>query len=90
MPVGLSVRPVDALAHRRSHPAPHRRRPDRSASRAHDPVEYVTPEDQGYEWVEEVFEQAFDPEEQQQDLPPLDSSDLAPDQGKPRCITPIL
>jgi hypothetical protein len=56
----------------------------------HEIVEYVATEEQDYEEiVEEYEEEIFMPEEFQE--PPVsDTSDLAPTQGKPRCINLIL
>jgi hypothetical protein len=56
----------------------------------HEKVEYVAAEEQDNEEViEEYEEEIFVPEEFQK--PPVtDTSDLAPSQGKPRCITLIL
>jgi hypothetical protein len=53
----------------------------------HEIVEYVAAEEQDYEEiVEEYEEEVFVPEEFQE--PPVtDATDLAPAQGKPRCIT---
>jgi hypothetical protein len=56
----------------------------------HEVVEYVATDEQDYEeLVEEYKEEIFVPEEFQEPLV-TDSSDLAPAQGKPRCITLIL
>jgi hypothetical protein len=53
----------------------------------HEAVEYVVVEEQDYEEiVEEYVEEIFMSEEFQE--PPVsDTSDLAPAQGKPQCIT---
>jgi hypothetical protein len=53
----------------------------------HEVVEYVAAEEQDYkEVVEEYEEEIFVPKEFQEPLV-TDTSDLAPAQGKPRCIT---
>ena len=54
-----------------------------------DLVEFVTVDDQEYEEIiEEYDEEIFVPEEFQE--PPVtDTTDAAPAQGKPRCITCI-
>jgi hypothetical protein len=55
----------------------------------HEEVEYVAAEKQDYEEaIEEYEEQIFVPEEFQEP-PATDTSECAPAQGKPRCITPI-
>jgi hypothetical protein len=56
----------------------------------HEEVEYVAVKEQDYEEaIEEYEEEIFVPEEFQE--PPMtDTSDFAPAQGKPRCITLIL
>jgi hypothetical protein len=55
----------------------------------HEEVEYVAAEEQDYEEViEEYEEEIFVPEEFQEPHA-TDTSDCAPAQGKPRCITPI-
>jgi hypothetical protein len=55
----------------------------------HEVVEYVAAEEQDFEEViEEYEEEIFIPEEFQE-LPVTDTSDFAPAQGKPRCITLI-
>jgi hypothetical protein len=55
----------------------------------HEVVEYVAAEEQDYEEViEEYEEEIFVPEKFQEPLV-TDTSDLAPAQGKPRCITLI-
>jgi hypothetical protein len=49
-------------------------------------VEYVAAEEQDYEEIVVEYEEIFVPEEFQE--PPVtDTSDLAPAQGKPQCIT---
>jgi hypothetical protein len=55
----------------------------------HEVVEYVAAEEQDYEEVIEEYEEIFVPEEFQES-PVTDTSDFAPAQGKPRCITLIL
>jgi hypothetical protein len=56
----------------------------------HDIVEYVAAEEPDYEEVvEEYEEEIFVPGEFQEPLV-TDTADLAPAQGKPRCITHIL
>jgi hypothetical protein len=56
----------------------------------HEEVEYVAAEEQHYEEViEEYEEEIFIPEEFPESLV-TDTSDFAPAQGKPRCITLIL
>jgi hypothetical protein len=55
----------------------------------HEEVVYVAAEEQDYEEViEEYEEEIFVPEEFQEPLV-TDTSDFAPAQGKPRCITLI-
>jgi hypothetical protein len=53
-----------------------------------DLVEFVTVDNQEYEEIIEEYEEIFVPEEFQE--PPVtDTTDPAPAQGKPRCITCI-
>jgi hypothetical protein len=55
----------------------------------HEIVEYVAAEEQDYKGiVEEYEEEVFVPEEFQEPSV-TDATDLAPAQGKPRCITRI-
>jgi hypothetical protein len=55
----------------------------------HEEVEYVAAEEQDFvEVIEEYEEEIFVPEEFQEPLA-TDTSDFAPAQGKPRCITLI-
>jgi hypothetical protein len=56
----------------------------------HEEVEYVAAEEQDYEEVIEEYEEEIFVPEEFQELPVTDTSDLAPTQGKPRCITLIL
>jgi hypothetical protein len=56
----------------------------------HKVVEYVTAEEQDYEELIEVYEEEIFVPEEFQELPVTDTSDLAPAQGKHRCITLIL
>jgi hypothetical protein len=56
----------------------------------HEGGEYVAAEEQDYEeFIEEYGKEIFVPEEFQEP-PATDTSNFAPAQGKPRCITPIL
>jgi hypothetical protein len=55
----------------------------------HDIVEYVAAEEPDYKEVIEEYEEIFVPEEFQEPSV-TDTADLAPTQGKPRCITSIL
>jgi hypothetical protein len=55
----------------------------------HEEVEYVVAEEQDFvEVIEEYEEEIFVPKEFQEP-PATDTSDFAPAQGKPRCITLI-
>jgi hypothetical protein len=56
----------------------------------HEEVEYVAAEEQDYEEVIEEYEEEIFVPEEFQEPPVTDTSDFAPAQGKPRCITPIL
>jgi hypothetical protein len=56
----------------------------------HEGVEYVATEEQDYEEVIEEYEEEIFVPEEFQELPMTDTSDFAPAQGKPRCITFIL
>jgi hypothetical protein len=56
----------------------------------HEEVEYVATEEQDYEEVIEEYEEEIFVPEEFQEPPATDTSDLAPAQGKPRCITLIL
>jgi hypothetical protein len=56
----------------------------------HEVVEYVAAEEQDYEEVIEEYEDEIFVPEEFQEPPVTDTSDLAPAQGKPRCITLIL
>jgi hypothetical protein len=53
-------------------------------------VEYMAAEEQDYEEVIEQYEEEIFILEEFQEPPVTDTSDLAPAQGKPRCITLIL
>jgi hypothetical protein len=55
----------------------------------HEIVEYVAAEEQDYEEVIEEYEEEIFVPEEFQEPPVTNASDLAPAQGKPRCITPI-
>jgi hypothetical protein len=56
----------------------------------HEEVEYVATEEQDYEEVIEEYEEEIFVPEEFQEPPTTDTSDFAPTQGKPRCITLIL
>jgi hypothetical protein len=56
----------------------------------HEVVEYVAAEEQDYEEIIEEYEEEIFVPEEFQEPPVTDTSDLAPAQGKPRCITRIL
>jgi hypothetical protein len=56
----------------------------------HEEVEYVAAEEQNYEEVIEEYEEGIFVPEEFQESPVTDTSDFAPAQGKPRCITLIL
>jgi hypothetical protein len=56
----------------------------------HEVVEYVAVEEQDYEEVIEEYEEEIFVPEEFQEPPVTDISNLAPAQGKPRCITLIL
>jgi hypothetical protein len=56
----------------------------------HEEVEYVAAEEQDYEEVIEEYEEEIFVPEEFQEPPATDTSDFAPAQGKPRCITLIL
>jgi uncharacterized membrane protein (DUF106 family) len=56
----------------------------------HEVVEYVATEEQDYEEIVEEYEEEIFVLEEFQEPPMTDTSDLAPAQGKPRCITSIL
>jgi hypothetical protein len=56
----------------------------------HEVVEYVAVEEQDYEEIIEEYEEEIFVPEEFQEPPGTDTSDLAPAQGKPRCITSIL
>jgi hypothetical protein len=56
----------------------------------HEEVEYVAAEEQDYEEVIEEYEEEIFVPEEFQEPPVADTSDFAPAQGKPRCITLIL
>jgi hypothetical protein len=55
----------------------------------HEVVEYVATEEQDYEEIVEEYEEEIFMLEEFQEPPVTDTSDLAPAQGKPRCITLI-
>jgi hypothetical protein len=55
----------------------------------HEIVEYVVAEEQDYEEILEEYEEEMFVPKEFQELPATDTSDLAPAQGKPRCITLI-
>jgi hypothetical protein len=55
----------------------------------HEVVEYVAAEEQDFEEVIEEYEEKIFVPEEFQEPPATDTSDLAPAQGKPRCITLI-
>jgi hypothetical protein len=55
----------------------------------HDVVEYVAAEEQDYEEIVKEYEEEIFVPEEFQELPVTDTSDLAPAQGKPQCITRI-
>jgi hypothetical protein len=56
----------------------------------HEEVEYVAVEEQDYEKVIEEYEEKIFVPEEFQEPPVTDTSEFAPAQGKPRCITLIL
>jgi hypothetical protein len=56
----------------------------------HEVVEYVAAEEQDYEEVIEEYEEEIFMSEEFPEPPVTDTSDLAPTQGKSRCITLIL
>jgi hypothetical protein len=56
----------------------------------HEEVEYVAAEEQDYEEVIEEYEEEIFVPEEFQEPPMIDTSNFAPAQGKPRCITLIL
>jgi hypothetical protein len=56
----------------------------------HEEVEYVAVEEQDYEEVIEEYEEEIFVPEEFWEPPVTDTSDFAPAQGKPRCITLIL
>jgi hypothetical protein len=56
----------------------------------HEEVEYVATEEQDYEEVIEEYEEEIFVLEEFQEPPVTGTSDFAPTQGKPRCITLIL
>jgi hypothetical protein len=56
----------------------------------HEEVEYVAVEEQDYEEVIEEYEEEIFMPEEFQEPPVTDTTDFAPAQGKPRCITLIL
>jgi hypothetical protein len=55
----------------------------------HEIVEYVATEEQDYEEIVEEYEEEIFMPEEFQEPPVTDTTDLAPAQGKPRCITRI-
>jgi hypothetical protein len=55
----------------------------------HEEVKYVAAEEQDYEEVIEEYEEEIFVPEEFQEPPVTDTSDFAPAQGKPRCITLI-
>jgi hypothetical protein len=55
----------------------------------HEIVEYVAAEEQDYEEIVEEYEEEIFMPEEFQEPPVTDTTDLAPAQGKPRCITRI-
>jgi hypothetical protein len=55
----------------------------------HEEVEYVTAEEPDYEEVIEEYEEEIFVPEEFQEPPATDTSDCAPAQGKPWCITLI-
>jgi hypothetical protein len=55
----------------------------------HEVVEYVAAEEQDFEEVIEEFEEEIFVPEEFQEPPTTDTSDFAPAQAKPRCITLI-
>jgi hypothetical protein len=55
----------------------------------HEEVEYMAVEEQDYEEVIEEYEEEILVPEEFQEPPATDTSDFAPAQGKPRCITLI-
>jgi hypothetical protein len=54
-----------------------------------DPVEFGTADEQDYEEIVEEYEEEIFVPEEFQEPPVTDTSDVAPAQGKPRCITRI-
>jgi hypothetical protein len=54
-----------------------------------DLVEFGTADDQEYEEIIEEYEEEIFVPEEFQEPPVTDTTDLAPAQGKPRCITHI-
>jgi hypothetical protein len=56
----------------------------------HEKVEHVAAEEQDYEEVIKEYEVEIFVLEEFQEPPVTDTSDFAPAQGKPRCITLIL
>jgi hypothetical protein len=56
----------------------------------HEVVEYVAAEEQDYEEIIKEYEEEIFMLEEFQEPPVTDTSNLAPAQGKPRCITSIL
>jgi hypothetical protein len=56
----------------------------------HEVVEYVAAEEQDFEEVIEEYEEEIFVPEEFQEPPATDTSNFAPTQGKPRCITLIL
>jgi hypothetical protein len=56
----------------------------------HEVVEYVAAEEQDFEEVIEEYEEEIFVPKEFQEPPATDTSDFAPAQGKPRCITLIL
>jgi hypothetical protein len=54
-----------------------------------DLVEFVTVDDQEYEEIIKEYEEEIFMPEEFQELPVTDTTDTAPAQGKPRCITRI-
>jgi hypothetical protein len=53
----------------------------------HKVVEYVATEEQDYEEIVKKYEEDIFMPEKFQEPPVTNTSDLAPTQGKPRCIT---
>jgi hypothetical protein len=56
----------------------------------HEKVKYMAAEEPDYEEVIEEYEEEIFVPKEFQESPATDTSDLAPAQGKPRCITLIL